>query len=61
MSTDKEWYHLPKGEYNSTFLKALAMAVHEHKLDPSELQYFFDQKWTQYEISKELYDRVKAR
>jgi hypothetical protein len=56
---DKEWYHLPKGEYHSTFLKAVAMAVHRKVLDPSELQYFFDQKWSQDEIAKELYKRVK--
>lgn len=57
---DKEWYRLPTGEYNSTFLKALAMAVHLKKLDPSELEYFFAQSWSQSEIAKELYKRIKS-
>jgi hypothetical protein len=56
---DKEWFHFPKGEYNTTFLKAVAMAVHIDKLSPAELQYFFDEGWSQSRISKELYKRIK--
>jgi hypothetical protein len=56
-----EWYRLPSAEYNVTFLKALAIASHMKLLDPSELQYFFDQNWTQLEIAKELYNRIKSK
>ena len=61
MPKSKEWYHLHTGEYSSQFLKALAMAVHTGKLDSSELQYWFDSKWTQKEITVELYNRVKPQ
>jgi hypothetical protein len=61
MASNNEWYHLPKGEYKDQFLKALAMAVHCKMLEPSELQYWFDNKWTQDEMTKEMYKRVKSR
>lgn len=35
------------------------MAVHLDRLEPNELEYFFEQKWTQSEIAKELYKRIK--
>lgn len=53
------WYFLPSHEYPAQFLKALAMASHAGKIDPAELQYFFDSKWTIREITVELYNRVK--
>jgi hypothetical protein len=55
----KEWYHLPKGEYNTQFLKALAMAVHCEVLDPSELEYWFDNHWSLKEMTVEMFKRVK--
>lgn len=55
----KDWYYFPKGEYSSQFLKAVAMANHVGKLDPTELQYWFDNNWSQREITLELYNRVK--
>jgi hypothetical protein len=54
-----DWFTLPKNDYHPSFLKALAMAVHRNKLTPTELDYFFENKWTQLEIAKELYKRVK--
>jgi len=59
MSKGKDWYYFPKGEYSSQFLKAVAMANHMGKLDPAELQYWFDNKWSQKEITVALYNRVK--
>lgn len=56
---NKEWYYLPKGEYDSQFLKALAMAVHCDLLDPSELQYWFKNNWTLKDMTLEMYNRVK--
>lgn len=56
----KEWYHLPTMQYDSQFLKALAMAVHCEVLDPSELQYWFDSKWTLQEMTVEMYNRVRT-
>lgn len=59
-SKGKDWYYFPKGEYSSQFLKAVAMANHVGKLDPSELQYWFDNNWSQKEITVALYNRVKT-
>lgn len=60
MSKGKDWYYFPKGEYSAQFLKAVAMANHVGKLDPAELQYWFDAKWSQKEITVALYNRVKS-
>ena len=48
------------GEYDVTFIEALACAVHLKLIEPEELVYFFERKWSNKEIAKELYDRVKA-
>lgn len=54
----KDWFYFPSGEYNPTFLKAVAMASHIGRLSPTELQYFFDEGWSQAKIAKELYERI---
>lgn len=54
-----KYYTLPEGKYHPTFLKALAMAAHTETLDPSELDYWFETEWTQLEMAKEIYERVK--
>lgn len=55
----KKPYYMPEGKYDPTFLKALAMAVHLDKLEPEELEYWFEAEWTQVQMSKELYKRIK--
>lgn len=55
----REWFYLPKGQYDPQFLKALAMASHCKVIDPAELQYWFDHKWSQKEMTVEMYNRVK--
>lgn len=52
-------YYLKEGNYDPTFLKALAMAVHLEKLEPEELEYWIDDEWTQLKMSQELYKRIK--
>jgi hypothetical protein len=52
-------YRLPDGAYDPTFLKALACAIHVDKLDPSELEFWFEDGRDQVWIAKELYSRVK--
>lgn len=59
MSRGKDWYHFPKGEYSPQFLKAVAMANHMGMLDPAELKYWFENNWTQREMTVALYNRVK--
>ncbi len=58
MAKEKRYY-LPEAEYDPTFIKALAMAIHTEQLEPEELEYWFENEWTQIKMAKELYKRLK--
>lgn len=57
----KKLYTLREGEYDPTFLKALAIAVHLNKLDPAELEYWLAEERTQQWMAVELYKRFKPK
>ena len=59
MSKKLKKYYLPEAEYDTTFLKALACAVHCEKLEPEELEYWFEEDWSLEKMAKEMYRRVK--
>ena len=53
-------YTIPLGNYNTNFLRALAIAAHLKLVEPSELTYMFESGKTHNSIAKELYDRAIA-
>lgn len=59
MAEKTKKYYLPEAEYDPTFLKALACAVHCDVLEPEELEYWFENEWTHLKMAKEMYKRVK--
>ena len=41
------WYTIPHGEYRLDFLRGLTMCAHVGILEPTELEYWFDEGKTQ--------------
>ena len=54
----KKMYVIRGDKYDPTWIKAVAMAIHLDKLDPAELEFWYENNWTQEEMAKELYKRI---
>lgn len=55
----KKLFYLAEGNYDPTFLKALACAVHMECLEPEELEFWIEENWSQEKMAKEMYKRIK--
>ena len=55
---DVKLYRIKSGRYSSSFIKAVAMAIHREVLEPEELEYMLT-NMGQPEITQILYERVK--
>ena len=54
----KKLYRLPDAKYDPTFRKALAMCIHIEKLEPAELDFWFENGVKQAVMAKEMYARI---
>lgn len=52
-------YTIRGGKYDPTWIKAVAMAIHTEKLEPEELEFWFENDWSQQDMARELYKRLK--
>ena len=57
----KPTYKLKAGKYDPTLIKAIAMAIHLELLEPAELEYWQENRKSQEDMARELYERIKNR